>query len=263
MEKIISERNAWIVIAVVIFVTGIITILFLANRTYSTDLPIDNALFGQYGDIIGGVVGTIFTLLGNLLLFYTINLQQNTIKLQQDSIILQQDGVKLQQESIRNQTSESSFNQLVTLICNQQVLLENKFKDVVIYNKNKSGLSDILDIDTFILQNSPINNSVFENIILNKTDKFIDFYNDSIVVLVCMIEKKDINDNFILFNYIERHNFYLLIKINFHVSEVIKLLAKGEHNISFRYEGLLTMLRSIESNGNQSSEIHNRSMKNP
>lgn len=261
MEKFISIKSAKIFIIIGIIVSVIITLLFVVHRTYSYNLPIDNELFGQYGDIIGGVVGTIFTILGNILLFYTINLQQGTIKLQQDSIKLQQDGVKLQQDSIKNQTSESSFNQVITLICNQQILIENKFKDTMMYSSNDLGLSSIMDIDTFILQNNPSNGSIFENVTLNKTDKFINFYDATIGALVCIIEKTDRKDEFFLQYNVERHHFYLLIKINFHVSEIIKLLAFGEHQLSFKYEGLLKMLRPIERNGNDSHLIHNKLIK--
>lgn len=261
MEKFISISSAKVFIIIGIIVSVIITVLFVVHRTYSYNLPIDNELFGQYGDIIGGVVGTFFTLLGNILLFYTINLQQDTIKLQQHSIALQQNGVKLQQDSIKSQTSESSFNQIVTLMCNQQTLLENKFKNITIYKSKDLGLSDIMNIKTFISENSPVKDSVFANVMYNKTDRFINLYRESICAFYFMIEKKDKDNNFYLPNNVDRHHLYLLIKINFHVSDMIELLKLGGKYQDFEYKKLLEKLMEIEKYGNESESIQNGSMK--
>lgn len=47
-------------------------ILFSLNREFDNEYPIDNGLFGTYGDFIGGVVGTIIAFYSAFLLVKTL-----------------------------------------------------------------------------------------------------------------------------------------------------------------------------------------------
>jgi uncharacterized membrane protein len=71
------EKLAWILIFAGLALTVITTILFFFNRSYSKDQSIDSAVFGQYGDIIGGLVGTVVALVSFLLLYETLNEQRS------------------------------------------------------------------------------------------------------------------------------------------------------------------------------------------
>lgn len=52
---------------------GVFSFIFLSyNGNIGTELEIESSIWGQYGDIIGGVVGTIFSLVGILLLVETL-----------------------------------------------------------------------------------------------------------------------------------------------------------------------------------------------
>ena len=52
-------------------------ILFSLNREFDNEYPIDNGLFGTYGDFIGGVVGTIVAFYSAFLLVKTLQSQEN------------------------------------------------------------------------------------------------------------------------------------------------------------------------------------------
>lgn len=58
-------------------------VCFLWERHFSLSVPIENDVFGQFGDFVGGVVGTGFTFLSMLLLYYTFLLTKKQIYLQQ------------------------------------------------------------------------------------------------------------------------------------------------------------------------------------
>lgn len=57
--------------------------LFIFNSTGLRKTSIDTSVFAHFGDIIGGFVGTIFSLVGILLLIQTLRLQGNQFQLQQ------------------------------------------------------------------------------------------------------------------------------------------------------------------------------------
>ena len=57
------------------------TIMFFYQRSYfAWRYPIDSEVIGQYGDFIGGAIGTFITL---ILLYVTLNLQRNTFESQE------------------------------------------------------------------------------------------------------------------------------------------------------------------------------------
>lgn len=61
----------------------VFTIVFAFNTTDLNTGPIDSSVWGQYGDIIGGFVGTIVALVGVLLLYETLKQQRDSFTKQQ------------------------------------------------------------------------------------------------------------------------------------------------------------------------------------
>lgn len=78
-------------IAVFFVIIGLIVIFyFMFNLPFNDKSNIRNAeLFGQYGDFVGGFIGSLFALAGFFLIYKTLLTQQNAIR-QQDSTIVQQ-----------------------------------------------------------------------------------------------------------------------------------------------------------------------------
>lgn len=76
-SEIISKGLFWGIIITCILIFGAMIILFSLNREFDNEYPIDNDLFGTYGDFIGGVVGTIVAFYSAFLLVKTLQSQEN------------------------------------------------------------------------------------------------------------------------------------------------------------------------------------------
>ena len=86
---VISRWLLYAVIATCVIVAGVIIILYAQNRLYDCNLPVDAALFGNYGDFIGGVIGTFIALYSAYLLVRTLENQAVT----NESVIATNDSV--------------------------------------------------------------------------------------------------------------------------------------------------------------------------
>ena len=70
------NRTELRIFRVLILIGIVFTLMFLYKRSYcNLEYPIDSEVIGQYGDFIGGAVGTFITL---LLLYVTLKLQRKT-----------------------------------------------------------------------------------------------------------------------------------------------------------------------------------------
>lgn len=63
------------IIAIIILLVGIV--FFALHRDYDSTLPIDGGLWGQYGDYVGGLVGTLLAYISIKLL--NKNLQEQIV----------------------------------------------------------------------------------------------------------------------------------------------------------------------------------------
>ena len=79
-SEIISKGLFWGIIITCILIFGAMIILFSLNREFGNEYPIDNCLFGTYGDFIGGVVGTIVAFYSAFLLVKTLQSQEKVNK---------------------------------------------------------------------------------------------------------------------------------------------------------------------------------------
>ena len=99
------EKIAKIFIAIGILIIFVSIFLFSFQREYSKTLPIDNELFSHFGGFVGGLVGTIFSLVGVLLLIETLRLQRTHFIEQQEKNLL----------SFEKQQIETRFFELVKI----------------------------------------------------------------------------------------------------------------------------------------------------
>ncbi len=79
-----------------------IFILFIIKTNIDFNLPIDTEKFGHFGDIIGGLVGTILTFLATILLYYTYKSQREGLKSQKKEL-------ELSRELFSKQNFENTF----------------------------------------------------------------------------------------------------------------------------------------------------------
>lgn len=75
-DRIISKCLFRWIVGVSITASAGLIILFLQNRSWNGSWPVDNGLFGTYGDFIGGVVGTIIAFYSAYLLIKTFQSQE-------------------------------------------------------------------------------------------------------------------------------------------------------------------------------------------
>lgn len=92
-----------------------IIVLFLMRRPLDSELAIDTEIFGQFGDIIGGLVGTIIALVSFLLLYETLNEQRRQF---QHQIEETRGQLKEQKEQFRKQNENQLFYQLIDRLQN-------------------------------------------------------------------------------------------------------------------------------------------------
>ena len=72
--------NRWFYILLTVLFILLATVLFKWNNNVNFSYPIDYNLFGTFGDFVGGILGTIFALLGTLMVVRTFRYQQNVTR---------------------------------------------------------------------------------------------------------------------------------------------------------------------------------------
>ena len=71
-SKIISEKTGLIISFLGILTIIISSIWFIAFRSWNFSTKIDESIIGQFGDFIGGLVGSFFTLAGVILYYVAL-----------------------------------------------------------------------------------------------------------------------------------------------------------------------------------------------
>lgn len=101
LKRILNEKFS---ISLIVF--GLSVILFaLTGFLYKASLfnfeaKIDGALFGQFGDVIGGVVGSFWALAGVILFYVGLTEQRKAIQLNETALLKQIDALVIQKEEM-------------------------------------------------------------------------------------------------------------------------------------------------------------------
>lgn len=103
------EITAWILLAASVALTVTAICLFLHNRERNPGYAIDPSIWGQFGDLIGGVVGTLVALVSFFLLYATLNEQRNQIQKQGKEIKIQSEDQFFYHLLDRQQNRINSF----------------------------------------------------------------------------------------------------------------------------------------------------------
>lgn len=72
--------NRWFYILLTVLFILLATVLFKWNNNVNFSYPIDYNFFGTFGDFVGGILGTIFALLGTLMVVRTFRYQQSVTR---------------------------------------------------------------------------------------------------------------------------------------------------------------------------------------
>lgn len=74
IDRILDNRWFYILFTIIFLLVAFI--LFKWNNDIDSSFPIDSNLFGTFGDFVGGILGTIFALIGTLMVIRTFRYQQ-------------------------------------------------------------------------------------------------------------------------------------------------------------------------------------------
>lgn len=217
-DKIFSERTG-IILAISGFAFIVLSIIaFICFRSWSFSTTMDEAKVGQFGDLIGGIVGSVFSLASVILFYVALNEQRKDIGINQKALNLQIDALNQQVEEFKAQKEELEETRRVyveqtNLIREQtesqkQQVKEFKFQSTI-YNLQQFDSSFYSILNVLIHQKQLINkdepeSNFFKNLyfqicnvdIKNKklieslacvTNKYLEVYNsyESPLLLYC------------------------------------------------------------------------------
>ncbi len=146
------EQTAIYLIWLGLIISVVITFAYIVEYSFN----IVTLRFGQYGELIGGIVGSIWALAGVILFYDSMNNQREEMKIQrvelgfQRQVMIEQNSqIKKQNETIELQTIENTFFQLINL--HTQIVSSI---DIDLYktdsNGNNSSISKLYGRDCFI-----------------------------------------------------------------------------------------------------------------
>jgi len=128
--------------AMLIFIPLII--LFLWKEHLTTSNEIDSSKFGTFGDFIGGVLGSIWSLCGVLLFYNALKEQREDFKTNKEALSKQVEALTIQSEEFKLQREELGLSRTVfqeqAYILRQQRLETLFFSLLDLYSKIKSDL---------------------------------------------------------------------------------------------------------------------------
>ena len=116
MTKILTEKISKLLLWIGVFLFFIGIIIFIWKETFTTSSQIDSEKIGQFGDLIGGLIGSIWSLAGVILFYIALTEQREDIKINRDAL-------KSQIEALNHQIKEFEL-QRIELIETRKVFQE-------------------------------------------------------------------------------------------------------------------------------------------
>ena len=162
-NTIFSEKTALISILIgfLIFIVSILIFLIKGSWSFSVDNQISEEKIGQYGDFVGGIIGSLFSLVGVILFYVALKDQrrdfatsQETLRIQLNAFEQQVKEFEAQREELeetrkvfeqqnktmKNQQFDSNFYSLLNVFIKQrEKFSENYFVELAQNLKDKVG----------------------------------------------------------------------------------------------------------------------------
>lgn len=105
-RKFFSEKTSAI-LAIISFVLMVLTpFVFIIWGSWNYSDSLDESIVGQFGDFIGGVVGTLIAFVAAILYYVALKEQRKDITLNAEAIKLQTNSLKIQSEEFKAQKEE-------------------------------------------------------------------------------------------------------------------------------------------------------------
>ena len=173
-SEIISKGLFWGIIITCILISGVMIFLFSLNRYFDNEYPVDNGLFGTYGDFIGGVVGTIVAFYSAFLLVKTLQSQESVNK----SVIETNDRISIA-------SGKELYNTLLEVFNNKferfMACYQNAIDNYVIEKNNEvlTGRKAFEKIASEFINNDFTNNNDYLRRTQSAISEYMDFYSNN------------------------------------------------------------------------------------
>ncbi|MGY0613566.1 putative phage abortive infection protein [Vibrio sp. FJH11] len=144
MSFFVSERFS----KVLIFLGVFLLIVFLLSFSYKSiffnfDVPIKTDVFGQFGDIVGGVIGSLWALAGVILFYAGLTEQRKDIQTNQNALEKQISALNYQKEEMELQRKEYAMARKVFEEQREALKEQAKTSRVQQFESNFYSLLDI------------------------------------------------------------------------------------------------------------------------
>ena len=147
-----SEKTAKIlsIIGVVFLIVSAIIFVLFGNWEFSAIL--DEAKIGQFGDFVGGVIGSLFAFVGVILYYVALKAQHEDVRTNKNALELQMKALNQQIEEFKAQTEELQETRKVyeeqTKLYREQT---SYYKQQVIELKSQTQISHLKRFDSCFL----------------------------------------------------------------------------------------------------------------
>ena len=176
--KLFSERVSKIFILLGLgLLIGIVILYWFNDHNFDSNYQINDNKLSSFGDIIGGLIGSIWALAGYILYYVALKDQRKDIEINQNALVVQVDTFKQQIEEYKLQRDELV---LTRKVLNEQssTLLKQQFESTFFNSLNL--LNDLIEKLKFeIVTNRAVNRGSFDTNIhydlLSGKDTFIKY----------------------------------------------------------------------------------------
>ncbi|MFS4473635.1 putative phage abortive infection protein [Chryseobacterium sp. T20] len=148
-EAFFSEKTGKILSIFGLTTIGITIILYVLFGSWYFEWYFDEAIMGQFGDFIGGFIGSLFSLAGVILFYVALKEQRKDININQQNLGLQTDALEQQVIEFKNQKEElietrKVYEEQTKLIMEQTNLYKLQNREM----KEQSGIAKAQQFDT-------------------------------------------------------------------------------------------------------------------
>lgn len=148
-EAFFSERTGKILSIFGLVIISLTILLYLILGSWDFEWYFDEAIMGQFGDFIGGFIGSLFSLAGIILFYVALKEQRRDININQQNLGLQTDALNQQVLEFRDQKEElietrKVYEEQTILIREQTNLYRLQNKEL----KEQSGIAKVQQFDT-------------------------------------------------------------------------------------------------------------------
>lgn len=209
-ETFFSEKTGKILSVSGLIIISITILLFVVFGSWDFEWNLDEAIIGQFGDFIGGFIGSLFSLAGIILFYVALKEQRRDININQKNLGLQTDALNQQVLEFKDQKEELIETRKVyeeqTKLINEQTnlyRLQNKelkeqsgiakvqqfdasfFSYLSVFNNYKNSLNLLNTSNNYFgtltqkLREKIVDDQGLNSILENICEKYLEIYNDN------------------------------------------------------------------------------------